>query len=275
MGAYVALLEYDDVEGMILLSELSRRRIRSINKLIRVGRVEYVVVLRVDRDKGYIDLSKRRVAHEDVVRADQRYTKAKAVHSLLRHLAASQRVPLEQLYERVAWPLADAHGHAYDAFKLAVSEPDAVFGALEPPLEPALRDAALAEIRERFTPQAVRVRADVEVTCFACAGVDAIRTALEAGQACQTEQMPIKVKLLAPPLYVLWCAAIDKDAGIALLEQAIAKAEQVVKEHKGELQVKVAPRAVTEREDAELRLGDDELSDDDDDDDDESGSESD
>jgi len=51
MGAYVALKEYNDIEGMILLSELSRRRIRSINKIIRVGRLETVVVLRVDKKK--------------------------------------------------------------------------------------------------------------------------------------------------------------------------------------------------------------------------------
>ena len=37
---------------MILLSELSRRRIRSIQKLIRVGRNEVVVVMRVDKEKG-------------------------------------------------------------------------------------------------------------------------------------------------------------------------------------------------------------------------------
>jgi translation initiation factor 2 subunit 1 len=35
-----------------LLSELSRRRIRSVQKLIRVGRNEVVVVMRVDPDKG-------------------------------------------------------------------------------------------------------------------------------------------------------------------------------------------------------------------------------
>jgi len=53
MGAYVTLSEYDGKEGMILLSELSRRRIRSVNKLIRVGRSECVVVIRVDKDKGF------------------------------------------------------------------------------------------------------------------------------------------------------------------------------------------------------------------------------
>ena len=52
MGAYVALLEYNGIEGMILLSELSRRRIRSINKLIRVGKNEVVMAIRVDKEKG-------------------------------------------------------------------------------------------------------------------------------------------------------------------------------------------------------------------------------
>ena len=67
---------------MILLSELSRRRIRSINKLIRVGRSECVVVIRVDKDKGYIDLSKRRVSPEDIVRCEEKFAKAKAVKHL-------------------------------------------------------------------------------------------------------------------------------------------------------------------------------------------------
>ncbi len=41
---------------MVLLSELSRRRIRSINKVVRVNRAEVCVVIRVDREKGKIKL---------------------------------------------------------------------------------------------------------------------------------------------------------------------------------------------------------------------------
>ena len=52
LDSFDSQLEYDNIEGMILLSELSRRRIRSIQKLIRVGRNEVVVVLRVDKEKG-------------------------------------------------------------------------------------------------------------------------------------------------------------------------------------------------------------------------------
>ena len=65
MGAYVKLLEYDNIDGMILLSELSRRRIRSIQKLIRVGRNEVVVVLRVDKEKGGLASGSRR-RHESI-----------------------------------------------------------------------------------------------------------------------------------------------------------------------------------------------------------------
>jgi translation initiation factor 2 subunit 1 len=89
MGAYVNLLEYNNIEGMILLSELSRRRIRSIQKLIRVGKNEVVVVLRVDKEKGYIDLSKRRVSAEDVIKCEERFAKSRQVVSsfLFKHLA--------------------------------------------------------------------------------------------------------------------------------------------------------------------------------------------
>ncbi len=69
MGAYVHLLEYNNIEGMILLSELSRRRIRSINKLIRVGRSECVVVIRVDKDKGEVE---QRNAHQFSFKAERR-----------------------------------------------------------------------------------------------------------------------------------------------------------------------------------------------------------
>ena len=121
MGAYVSLLEYNNIEGMILLSELSRRRIRSINKLIRVGRTEVVVVLRVDREKGYIDLSKRRVSPEDIAKMEDKYNKSKAVHSIMRHVSETGHVRLEELYMQFGWDLYKRFGHAYDAFKLLVT----------------------------------------------------------------------------------------------------------------------------------------------------------
>lgn len=118
----VKLLEYDNIDGMILLSELSRRRIRSIQKLIRVGRNEVVVVLRVDKEKGYIDLSKRRVSPEDVLKCEDRYNKAKMVHSIMRHVAEKTSTPMEDLYKSIGWPLDKKYGSSLDAFRISISK---------------------------------------------------------------------------------------------------------------------------------------------------------
>ena len=132
LGAYVSLMEYNDIEGMVLLSELSRRRIRSINKLIRVGRQEVVLVLRVDKEKGYVDLPSA-VPSEDIAKFTSYYNKSKAVNSVLFNVAKTCNVWLEDLYKNIAWPLYNKYGHAYDNFKLAVSDPDTVFEGLTIP----------------------------------------------------------------------------------------------------------------------------------------------
>ncbi|TXT09027.1 hypothetical protein VHUM_02501 [Vanrija humicola] len=251
MGAYVKLLEYDGIEGMILLSELSRRRIRSVQKIIRVGRNEVVVVMRVDPEKGYIDLSKRRVSAEDVVKCEERYEKGRAVDSILTQVAKRRGVTPESLYEQIAWPLHRKYGHSYEAFKLSISEPEAVFGDL------GIDEETLIELKHtiarRLTPKPVKVRADIEVKCFAYSGIEAIRKALKAGEACSTEEVPIKVRLVAPPLYVMTTTSTDKTAAIETMEKAVEAIGTVIAEEKGDINVKMAPKVVSETDDAELK----------------------
>jgi len=315
MGAYVKLLEYDNTEGMILLSELSRRRIRSVQKLIRVGRNEVVVVLRVDKEKGYIDLSKRRVSAEDIVKCEERYVKSKAVASILRHVASkitsvsgstagdgdgstpkesalavdhptekegkkvtrksrqavahgeetaaaeadhdlaaggNEEEKLEQLYEQIAWPLGKKYGHPYDAFKLALTEPDTVFSSLPTPLSPSILSTLTSTIARRLTPQPIKLRADIELTCYTPAGIDAIKKALRAGEKQSNEAVPIKAKLVAPPLYVLSTNSTDKHAAVDRLERAIDAIQTMVEKFGGNLIVKMKPKAISETEEQDL-----------------------
>ncbi|KAI9695691.1 MAG: hypothetical protein M1820_008454 [Bogoriella megaspora] len=251
MGAYVKLLEYDNIDGMILLSELSRRRIRSIQKLIRVGRNEVVVVLRVDKEKGYIDLSKRRVSPEDIVKCDERYNKSKMVHSIMRHVAEKTNTPIEELYQAIGWPLNKKYGHSLDAFKLSITNPD-IWTEIEFPNE-VIKDELLSYIGKRLTPQPTKVRADVEVTCFGYDGIDAVKAALRCAEAKNTKDTQVKVKLVSPPLYVLTSQTLDKNVGIQTLEAAIEAIQVNIKAAGGSCVVKMAPKAVTENDDAQLQ----------------------
>ena len=251
MGAYVKLLEFDNIDGMILLSELSRRRIRSIQKLIRIGRNEVVVVLRVDKEKGYIDLSKRRVSVEDIVRCEERYNKSKSVHSIMRHVAEKTQTPILQLYEDIGWPLNRKFGHANDAFKLSITNPD-VWNDVKFPNE-AVKSEFQSYISKKLTPHPTKIRADVEVTCFKYDGIDAVKDALRKAEAKSTQDTQVKVKLVSPPHYVLTSQCLDKQAGITLLEDAIKDLDTSIKEAGGGCVVRMAPKAVTEHDDAELQ----------------------
>ena len=249
MGAYVSLLEYDNIEGMVLLSELSRRRIRSINKIIRVGKTECVSVLRVDKERGYIDLSKRRAGIEEVQQCNERYNKSKAVHSIMRHVAEHLDVPLKELNEKIAWPLYRKKGHAYDAFKLAITSQE-VFDGID--MGDDVRKILMENIQRRLTPQPIKIRADIEVTCFKYEGVDAVRAALREVFKFGTTDLPFEVNLIAPPLYVVRSQAIDKEQGIELSKSAIEAVKAEIEKRGGSLVVKMEPRATTNKDEEKL-----------------------
>ncbi|CEP18912.1 hypothetical protein [Parasitella parasitica] len=229
MGAYVKLLEYGDREGMILLSELSRRRIRSVQKLIRVGKDEVVVVLRVDEEKGYIDLSKRRVTPEDIIKCEEKYMKSKAVHSILRHVAEKNDMPLQELYESVGWPLYKKFGHAYDAFKMAIIDFDTVFAGLS--MSEEVQKELLAIIKRRMTPNPVKIRAQLDLRCTGIDGVNAIKAALKAGEAAGSEDVPVKITYLAAPFYVVTVDSLDKKLGFEVIEKSLEAIKTELEKH--------------------------------------------
>lgn len=57
-----------------------------------------------------------------------------------------------------------------------------------------VRELLMKNIRRRLTPQPVKVRADIEVTCFQYEGIDAIKRALKKGEQTSTEETPISVR---------------------------------------------------------------------------------
>lgn len=134
---------------------------------------------------------------------------------------------------------------------ILLSNPD-VWNEIEFPSE-AVKKELTNYIGKRLTPHPTKVRADIEVTCFGYEGIDAVKTALRTAEESNTVDNQIKVKLVAPPLYVLTSQCLDKAVGIKTLEEAIQRIEAKIKESGGGCIVKMAPKAVTEHDDAALQ----------------------
>lgn len=80
-----------------------------------------------------------------------------------------------------------------------------------------------------------------------------MKNALRAAEAKNTPETQVKVKLVSPPLYVLTSQCLEKNTGITTLEEAIKEIEGNIRANGGGCVTKMAPKAVTENDDAELQ----------------------
>lgn len=74
-GAYVELLEYNNQKALILATQTTRKRVRNIRRLLRLNTQDVMQVITVDREGGFIDLSKKTLQKDDVVEKKQEYEK--------------------------------------------------------------------------------------------------------------------------------------------------------------------------------------------------------
>ena len=83
--------------------------------------------------------------------------------------------------------------------------------------------------------------------CYTFAGVDAIRAAMRAAEACSTETCPVQMKLIAAPLYVLTTLTHEKKEGIEVLTAAVEAARKTIsgEQFGGELILKDKARVVS------------------------------
>lgn len=116
-----------------------------------------------------------------------------------------------------------------------------------------VKNELLAYIGKKLTPNPTKIRADVEVTCFKYEGINAIKDALRQAEAKNTPDSTVKVRLVAPPLYVLTSTVLDREQGIQRLQASIEDVAEKIKTYGGNCSVRMAPKAVTEHDDVELK----------------------
>lgn len=247
-GAHAVLLEYNDMVGLIVYNELSKRRIRSVNKVAKIGTIERVVVVNVDRDKGYIDLSKKRILNTESESGEEKFNKAKAVNSILRHVAETQKMDISTLYQSVAWPLDrkyGSQGYAYEAFKLSINDQN-IISSLELGFD--VHNDLIMNIKLRMSPPSVKIRAEISVTCFSYEGIEGIKKALRVGLS----NPAIKINLKASPYYTISIVTSNREVGIKIIEEAIEGIKKCIEELGGELSVIIPPGVVSEADEKVL-----------------------
>ena len=172
-GAYLTLDEFEGKEAYLPWSEVSSKWVRDIKDFVREGQKVVVKVIRVDRRKGHIDVSMKRVNSSEQRRKMLEFKRAQRAEKLIEIAAQKIGKSLNEAYEEVGWPLEDRFGEIYAGLEEAAYRG-----------EEALREAKISEewinplmeeIRKHIKVKKVRIRGLITLWSLSPNGVDNLK----------------------------------------------------------------------------------------------------
>jgi translation initiation factor 2 subunit 1 len=205
-GVYVKLDEFEK-KGLLHVSEISSSWIRNIRDFVREGQKVVLKVLRVNSEKGHIDLSLRRVTKREKIEKIMFWKKERKAEALIRSVAEKTGIPVAEIYEKAAAQMENEYG-LYDGFEKAVREGSEVLTKIGVPEQIA---KAIVEVaQERIHVSMVKVKGVVELKCMKPNGVKIIKEAfVNAKKAEKLGDAKIRFYVVAAPKYNVEVMAED------------------------------------------------------------------
>jgi translation initiation factor 2 subunit 1 len=202
-GAYAKLDEYDK-RGLLHVSEISSSWIRNIRDFVREGQKVVLKVLRVDLEKGHIDLSLRRVTKRERIEKILSWKKERKAEALLRGVTEKVGLTNEEVYEKAGKIIEDKYG-LYEGFeKAAIEGPEAL---TEIGVEENLAKAFVQVAHERIHVKMVKVRGVLEIRCMKPNGVKIIKDAFNKAKSEKLKDATVKFYVIAAPKYSVEASA--------------------------------------------------------------------
>ena len=173
-SVFVELLEYGR-SGIIHISEVSPGRIRNLRDYVKIDRQIVCKVLRLDKDKGHIDLSLRRVhSTQRREKLDEIKGELKA-ESLVKNLAKKLNTTTEKLYKQLSDTILKEYHLLYFCFRDVVSgEVNLEKLGLDKNVAKELKEAIL----EKFKPKRITIQGEVQIKTYHPDGVERIKKTL-------------------------------------------------------------------------------------------------
>lgn len=243
LSADCELLEFGSIKGFISINDCSKKGITTLKSILRLNKIEPFQVLRVDRHKGYVDLSKKYLTLSEIEKCNDKFGKSKFVQSVFHRLSETSGIDLTTLLEEICWPLYSSYSHAQDALEVCVKkgvllgELDVFKSIVKTNIGPSklseqnwidIQKQLKTTLDHRLKPKEQILECVIQVCCYSEAGIDAIKDALRAGLASQTEEYPLTI-VTFPPGFVIRTKTYDEDGSRAVIKTALLNIEKKIK----------------------------------------------
>jgi len=226
-GAYVTLDEYGK-EGLLHISEVSSSWVRNIRDHVREGQKVVLKVLRVDAEKGHVDLSLRRVTGREKKEKLFEWKRARKAEALLKMAAEKVGVSFNEVHQIAGVKIEEYYGGLYEGLEDASEHGEVALTKLGIPENYA---TVLAEIsKAKIQIPKVKVKGLLELTCPQSKGVDIIREALiSAKNFKRPREAAVEMYVVGAPRYRVEVSARNYKEAERLLQGVIETAINAVK----------------------------------------------
>lgn len=172
-SVFVILHEYDK-QGMINISEIAPGRIRNIRDYVLEGKIVICKVLRVDEERGYIDLSLRRVSEGQRRQKNDEVKQEQKAEKIIELTAHALKLEFPKLYAQVSSKLLKEYFYIYQAF-------DAVAKSslnLTDYFEKSIADKLDEIIKDKIRPKEVLMGGDLTLSVWEENGLETVKKSL-------------------------------------------------------------------------------------------------
>lgn len=227
-AAWCTLDEYSDknnkVEGMIHVSEVAGKWVKDIRNFVKQNKRYVAKVMRVDPQKGHINLSLKRVSKFDKRKKIETYRKYMRASNILEQAAKRLGKSLEEAQTEVVYKLEGQFENLFEALEEESENPGVL---AEAGISKEWVDLIQELIAKLFEKKEILIKALVNLSSTAPDGVEKVKqvlTGIEKGAG-------VKPKYVSAPKYRLEIETKDpKNAEKELktvLENAVNKIEKL------------------------------------------------
>ncbi|HVL88581.1 MAG TPA: translation initiation factor IF-2 subunit alpha [Candidatus Thermoplasmatota archaeon] len=204
-GAFVTLDEYPGKEGFIHIAEIASGWVKYVRDHIRENQKVVCKVTGVDRSKGHVDLSLKRVNEHQRRDKINEWKNEQKAEKLFELLAKELKTDPQKAWDDFGHTLADQHGTLHAAFEAAAADPDAFAEGAKGDWVKEFVKIAQANIQL----PSVEIKGQLEIQSEAPNGVEVVRDALSEIERSDYEDVKISVVYLGAPRYQVKVTAPD------------------------------------------------------------------
>ena len=226
-SVFVDIDEYGK-SGLIHISEVSPGRIRNIRDFVKEGKKVVCKVLRINEEKGYIDLSLRRVNESEKRRKIDDIKREQNAEKIVEIAAKKIGIKTEELYREIAEKATTHYASLHEFFEQASKDE----GLLENlGIDKKHLKIIDETIKQRIKPVEVEIIGKLKITTFAPNGIDIIKESLKKAE--DAAKGRISINYLGSGSYRFMIKAPDYKEAEKLMKNATESAIGNVTKHSG------------------------------------------